>query len=309
MLRIIQNQHKILNMKRLITVLALSICALSTFAKDRPIVSNLEAIPSRGNKINLSWKLPQNPDPVIQKLIIYRSNKPVGTYYDISDSVLITSVDPKTVTYSDTVKNYNDYYYAIIAQVNNGKYDIILPSVNATVNGAHLKVPEKKDSKELTASAKEKLIPIDGMRETPLPFLDISEQVNRKPLELSGEVKGVALALGDKSRRTEKRLEPYIFEEDLISPDGGDDFLLFEILRTTFIQKKYKSSTEQLKKLLGTNRSKSVTKRATFYLGESYYYSKDYNNAVRTFLQIYDDYPLQAKKWIDASLNEVKIFD
>lgn len=296
-------------MKKLISVLALSFCALLTFAKDRPIVSNLEAVPAKGNKINLSWKLPSNPDPVIQKLIIYRSNKPIGTYYDVAEAVLVTTVEPATVTFADTVKNYNDYYYAIIAQVNNGKYDIVLPSVNATVNGAHLKVPQKKDSVEKTASAKEKLIPIDGMRETPLPFLDLSQQINRKPVEMSSEAKGVAASLGEKNKKDEKTMEPYVFEEDLISPEGGDDFLLFEILRTTFIQKKYRSASEQLRKLLGTNRSKSVTKRATFYLGESQYFCKDYNNAVRTFLMVYDDYPVQAKRWIDASLNEVKVQD
>lgn len=295
-------------MKKLITVLALSFCAFLTFAKDRPIVSNLEAVAAKGNKINLSWKLPANPDPAIQKLLVYRSNKPIGTYYDIATSKLVGTVEGNSLTYSDTVTNYNDYYYAIISQVNNGKYDIVLPSVNATVNGAHLRVPQKKEVAEKTESAKEKLIPMDGLRETPLPFLDITEQINKKPVEMSSEAKSVAPALsGSSSKRKAKRLEPYVFEEDLISPDGGDDFLLFEILRTSFIQKKYATSTEQLTKLLGTNRSKSVTKRATFYLGESLYYTKDYNKAVRTFLQVYDDYPVQAKKWIDASLDEVKV--
>lgn len=295
-------------MKKLISVLALSFCALLTFAKDRPIITNLEALPSKGNKINLSWNLPQNPDPVIQKLYVYRSNKPIGTYYDISDALLLSTVDPTSVTYSDTVKNYSDYYYAVIAQVNNGKYDIILPSVNATVNGTHLKLPEKKPSKELTESEKEKLVPIDGLRDTPLPFLDITEQLSRQPLQMSEEAKASAATFSEASgNKNRKKLEPYVFEEDLISPDGGDDFLLFEILRTTFIQKKYKAASEQLQKLLGTNRSKTVTKRAIFYLGESQYYTKKYNDAVRTMLLVYDDYPVQAKKWIDASLDELKV--
>ena len=67
--------------------------------------------------------------------------------------------------------------------------------------------------------------------------------------------------------KSTKISEPYVFEEDLISPDGGDDFLLFEILRDSFIQKKYSKSEEQLKKLISTNRAKSVTERAKFYLG------------------------------------------
>lgn len=293
-------------MKKLFTLIAAFFLAANCFAKDRPIITNLEAKGTRGNKINLSWKIPSEPEPKIQKFFIYRNSKPIGSYYDISDSTLIATVEPEIQNYSDTVKNYNDYYYAIIAQVNNEKYDIILPSVNATVNGTHLTLPERKENAEKTESAKEKLVPVDGKRETPLPFLDITEQISKKPLNISEETKKIAESLAANEKNSKKRMEPYIFEEDIISPDGGDDFLLFEILRTTFIQKKYKESAEQLQKLLGTNRSKEVTKRAIFYLGESEYYTKNYSDAVRTFLMVYDEYPVQAKKWIDATLDEMK---
>lgn len=293
-------------MKKLFTLIAVFFLAANCFAKDRPIITNLEAKGTRGNKINLSWKIPSAPEPEIQKFFIYRNSKPIGTYYDISDSTLIATIEPEIQNYSDTVKNYNDYYYAIIAQVNNEKYDIILPSVNATVNGTHLTLPPRKENAEKTESAKEKLVPVDGKRETPLPFLDITEQFSKKPVKMSDETKKIAESLASSEKNSKKRMEPYIFEEDIISPDGGDDFLLFEILRTTFIQKKYKESAEQLQKLLGTNRSKEVTKRAIFYLGESEYYTKNYSDAVRTFLLVYDEYPVQAKKWIDATLDEMK---
>lgn len=294
-------------MKKLFTLTAVFFLAANCFAKDRPIITNLEATGTRGNKIILSWKNPSAPEPKIQKLFIYRNSKPIGSYYDISDSTPIAEVEPETKSYTDTVKNYNDYYYAVIAQVSNGKYDIILPSVNATVNGTHLTLPARKESAEKTESAKEKLVPLDGKREIPLPFLDVTEQFSKKPVKMNEETKKIAASLADGTKDKEsKRMEPYIFEEDIISPDGGDDFLLFEILRTTFIQKKYKDSADQLKKLLGTNRSKEVTKRAVFYLGESEYYTKDYSTAVRTFLLVYDEYPVQAKKWIDATLDEMQ---
>ncbi len=294
-------------MKKLFTLTAVFFLAANCFAKDKPIITNLEATGTRGNKIILSWKNPSAPEPKIQKLFIYRNSKPIGSYYDISDSTPVAEVEPETKSYTDTVKNYNDYYYAVIAQVSNGKYDIILPSVNATVNGTHLTLPARKESAEKTESAKEKLVPLDGKREIPLPFLDVTEQFSKKPVKMNEETKKIAASLADGTKDKEsKRMEPYIFEEDIISPDGGDDFLLFEILRTTFIQKKYKDSADQLKKLLGTNRSKEVTKRAVFYLGESEYYTKDYSAAVRTFLLVYDEYPVQAKKWIDATLDEMQ---
>lgn len=296
-------------MKKLFTLTAALFLSLSCFAKERPIITNLEASGTSGNKINISWKVPRDAEPKIQKLFLYRNSRPIGSYHDISGSTLIATLEPEAETFSDTLKNYNDYYYAVIAQVSNGKYDIILPSINATVNGTHLNLPQKTGNSEKTESAKEKLVPIDGKRETPLPFLDITEQLSRKPLQISEETRKIAKSLSENTKNDakEKNLEPYIFEEDIISPDGGDDFLLFEILRTTFIQKKYKDAADQLKKLLGTNRSKEVTKRAVFYLGESEYYTADYSAAVRTFLLVYDDYPVQAKKWIDATLDKMQL--
>ena len=125
---------------------------------------------------------------------------------------------------------------------------------------------------------------------------------------MSDQAKAVAKNLkGKKEIEAQTTLIPYIFEEDLISPDGGDDFLLFEVLRNNFIQKKYSDSVVQLKKLLGTNRSEKVTNRARFYLGQSYYFQENYQEAVKNFLPVYDIYPELAKKWIDSSLDLMQV--
>lgn len=273
-------------------------------AKERPIVSEISAIAGKGSTINVSWTLPVNPEQRVQRYFIYRSSSPIGTYYDLSYATLLASVDSSTAGYVDSVKNYNDYYYAVIAQVNGRQYDIILPSINSTVNGVHLILPEKKNTPDNTPSAKEKIIGTDELRETPLPYLNFAEYTKKKPRIHSVEVKNAAKSLvGSKKKEAPKYLEIYVFEEDLISPEGGDDFLLFDILKNTFIQKKYSESWNQLETLLGARCALSVQNRALFYLGESQYYCRDYENAVRTFLRIYDIYPSLAKKWIDSSLD------
>ncbi len=277
-------------------------------AKERPIVSELSAIPGKGTVINVSWKLPVKPEPRVEQYSVYRSSSPIGTYYDISRATLIATVDSATAGYVDTVRNYNDYYYAVIAVVDGKNYDIILPSINSTVNGVHLKLPEKTENYTSTASAREKLIGPDELRDTPLPFLNFTDRVNRRPLPLSLDVKNVAKSLSRGfKKQPPKRLDVYVFEEDLISPDGGDDYLLFDILKNTFIQRKYVDACVQLESLLGTNCSIRVRNRATFYLGESLYYCRKYSDAVRTFLLIYDAYPALSKKWIDSSLDLLKL--
>ena len=89
----------------------------------------------------------------------------------------------------------------------------------------------------------------------------------------------------------------------MTEPSGGDDYLLFDILKTTFIKKKYGECSEKLIKFLGQNRSKDVTNRAIFYLGECYYYTGDFSKALGQFLLLEDVYPALSRKWSESTLD------
>ena len=281
---------------------------LAIFSKERPIVKDIQASSGKGTKINVTWLLPEDPSTEITKLFVFRSVNPIGSYYDLNDKEPVAELQPDFSNYIDTVKDYRDYYYAVICETEGRKFDIILPSINSTVNGVHLKLPEKQADTETAGIKKEKPYSIESLRDTPLPYLDILDGRNRTPLKMSEEAVAIARELAV-TTKLEKNIitEPYVFEEDLISPDSGDDFLLFEILRTTFIQKKYRNAQEQLDKLIRSNRTKSVTNRAIFYLAESYYFTKNYQEATTTFLSVYDEYPALAKRWINSSLDLLEL--
>ena len=273
-------------------------------SKERPIVKEIQAASGKGTKINVTWLLPEDTSSEITKLFIYRSTNPIGSYYDLNGKEPVAELSGDFTNYIDTVKDYKDYYYAVICEADGNKFDIILPSINSTVNGVHLRLPEREDDNETPVTKKEKPYSVESLRDTPLPYLDILDGRNKVPLKMSEDAVQIAKELAVITK-LEKNIitEPYVFEEDLISPEGGDDFLLFEILRTTFIQKKYKKAQEQLDKLIRSNRTKSVTDRAVFYLGESYYFTKNYQEATTTFLSVYDKYPALAKRWITSSLD------
>ena len=90
---------------------------------------------------------------------------------------------------------------------------------------------------------------------------------------------------------------------DRVSPAGGDEYLLFEILKTYFIKKQYTESITALRNFLAQNRTKSVADRASFYLGESYYYTGNFPAALTRFLALEDTYPELTRRWIDSSLD------
>lgn len=273
----------------------------------RPIVRDILATGTANAAINISWSIPKNPSPKINRLLLYRSTRPITSYYDLSESTPLATLFANTSFYADIIDNYIDYYYAVVTVTTAGVYDIVIPSINSTVSGTHLKMPAPNEHIQSTASAKEKIYSSENMREIPLPYLDLIESQNKKPIKMSDKARMEAKRLGKTQKYAHKSLAPYIFEEDLISPDGGDAFILFEILRTAFIQKKYKESAEQLEHLIGTNCAEAVKNRAIFYLAESYYYSGDYKTAATTFLKIYDEYPSISKKWVDSSLDFFEI--
>ncbi|HAH60582.1 MAG TPA: hypothetical protein DCL73_00625 [Treponema sp.] len=298
---------------RLIPAVLFLFCFSRTlFAAGRPVVTNISASAGTGKLINVSWTLPSKPEQPVTSLIVFRDVKPIASYSQLAALEPAATLGGGDTGWSDSAADYADYYYAVIAVTGSGRYDIIIPSMNATVNGAHRKLPQQNAAADTSASAKEKLYPQGTMRETPLPYVDLLEGTNTSGTHMGKQAQDQAKLLAGNTAeyaaaKKAKPLDVYVFEEDLVSPDGGDDYFLFDALRTTFIRKKYTESAAALNKLLGTNRSEGVTRRAKFYLGESYYFSGNYQEAVKTFLTVSDVYPVLTKKWIDSSLDFMNI--
>ena len=182
-----------------------------------------------------------------------------------------------------------------------------MPSINAMVNGVHLKIPQKKQNNASALSMRERLYSTEEMRETPLPFLDLTGGFGTRKVSMSVKAKASARNLGDMPQAQSAIRDSHIFEDDLISPDGGDDFLLFEILRTTFIQKNYAEAAFELERFLNKNNSPAVENRARFYLGEAYYFMADYQTASKNFIMVYDIFPSAARKWLVSSLDMMQL--
>lgn len=285
-------------MKKIVCILLSVLFSAMLFA-EKPIVHDISALPGTNRKINVLWTLPQDPDEPITELLIYRSTKQITSYEQIRKEDPIARLSPNTSGYTDSVDDYTEYYYAVIA-VTTKPYDLILLSFNSTVLGAHLKLGETKKIPEKDIS--EKLYPEGTLREIPLPYIDFNE-TNYSSDTVSEEAANAATSL-HKSGKTEKIiLKPYFFEEDLISPDGGDDYLLFDILKTTFVRRKYSEAIIQLERLTGTNISESTRNRANFYLGEAYYFLGEYNEAIKAFVKVGSVYPALVQQWLDSALD------
>jgi hypothetical protein len=271
---------------------------------NRPIVTDISAEPQSATRIEISWTIPRNAD--IKALLVFRSTQPFVSRNQLDDKTLIAKLKADATGYTDTLKTYREYYYAVIAfTTTDTRYDILLPSVNATINGVRVKRIIAADQKTMQSeSGKEKLYPPGQMREVPLPYLDLIADQDKKPGVFSPSAVAAAQELA--ANCTDRQivpLEPYIFNDDMQSPPGGDDYFLFDILKSSFVQKHYRDSSAALEKLLSSNRSSMVTNRGTFYLGESYYFQGNYQSAITAFLKVEDTYPVLAKKWLESALD------
>ena len=291
-------------MKKAFSILGLLFFSSILFA-EKPIVRDIQAEAGKGNKINIFWTLPENPEKEISSFFIYRDTRQIASYAQIKNISPIAQIDSNFSGYTDLVKDYNDYFYCVLAVTKDSSvpYDLILLSFNSTVKGVHISM--KTQQKEPQKQEQEKLYYEGTLRETPLPFIDIVENSLQPEPTVSEEAAFAAQTLTNKNKKREPVLKPYIFEEDLISPDGGDDYLLFEILKQYFVHKNYNEAIVQLNKLAGTNIKDSTRSRVYFYIGECEYLTGEYEKAVKSFVKVQDIYPTLARKWINSSLDRI----
>ncbi len=287
-------------MKKLISCIVFAFFTLLAFA-DKPIVQDIQALPGKNNRINLFWALPENPDEEITELRVYRSKNQINNYAQISAMNPIATLAADFTGYTDVAPDLNEYYYAVIA-VTKEPYDLILLSFNSTVTGVKISTEIKR--KEQKKTEYEKFYPDGTKRETPLPYIDFVEPAD-KDAQISDKTKSATSGLITKNPKKAAIMNPYVFEEDLISPDGGDDYLLFDILKNYFVQQKYEETVENLQKLTGTNINENTRNRAFFYLGEAEYFQGHYENAIKTFVKVEHAYPTLVKKWLDSSLDRL----
>ena len=293
--------------KTLLILIVFLTASFHIYSQNRPVVQDIQAVVSKGTKVNVFWTLPQNPEPAIDRLLLYRDTRPVSSFSQLSGSVLIAELPPQTSLYTDSLEDFNEYYYTVIAVTTDGRpYDVIFVSMNSTVDGVQLKVPETKDI-EPKKKDEEKLYTDGTMRETPLPFISYVEGQGEQAL-VSDETAGKVMQLsGSTSKSGKNPVSPYFFEEDLISPDSGDDFLLFEVLKTTFVQEKYDEAIILLNKLNGTNISDSVRNRVNFYIAQAYFFTGDFEQAAMYFAKTAQSYPLQTKIWMNYTLDRIAL--
>ena len=312
--------------KRIFLILALSLSFCAFSQSSRPVVSDIEASTLSTNKIELRWTLPQNPSgKTITGISIYRDIKPIKS---IDNMIPLAVTHPRSETWQDTVTDLKDYYYAVVCVVlesesggyeNNLYYDeqydrkpsevigkaytLILPGVNATVSGIRAKGRSSADT-IIEQQKTEKIYRDNELRERPLSYMDILDGESYPEPTIDKTARNNALSLVSlNAKKNATVMENYIFQEDVVKAESGEDAALFDILKTSFINRRYTQAEKELYDFVLYLRDGDTKDRASFYLGECYYYNGKLSDAVRIFISLQDKYPALSRKWTDACLD------
>ena len=280
----------------------------------KPVVYSIPAKKTAINKIQLTWSLPENFSAA--SIAVFRSSAQIIENSEILSMKPAAEIPAKSTSYTDTLKFFGEYYYALIARDKSGNlFDIVIPSANATISAVTLENPTKDEFAEKTQAGQtgkigqpeEKYQP-SFLRNLPLPYLNLISDIGRKPTEFGEKTKNAGKELSGKFFEQKPKLrEPYIFEEDLVCAPGGDDYYLFQSLKNYFIKKDYRASVTDLKNFLSVSREPYTAARASFYLAESQYYCRNYKSALQIFLFLEDVFPSLSKLWADSSLDQYTI--
>lgn len=271
------------------------------------VISNLRATINNTSEdfatISLKWKIPQKND--ITEFIIYRDNKQI-LKENLSLLKPIEILTGKYTSYFDTVTNLSDeYYYAVLTKTRNGDFfDIIIPTVNATVNPVIPKPKKTVFSENINKPGR--IETRENERELiPLPYLN--EEDNSYVEKKAIPKKNIEIAKKLSAKKTEKKSKPLQILPQDKKPESGDQYLLSTIVNTSFIKADWNTAESEFLKFLKINRTEETVSRANFYLGQIYYYQGKSKNALNSFMTSLNNYPIESRQWIDEVLEEFEI--
>lgn len=260
------------------------------FAQSEFVVSKIDAKIDEENQITVTWE--NNSDFDVK---IYKSNKIIENKDDLQNCTF-ENLEKRQNSYTEKILDDSEHFYFVSLNDEN----LILCGVNSTILGIRAKKTENQNSLQNEIPQKNDSLKNREKRETPLPYIDFSDEYEES--FLNNFIKNQNQ---EKSNHLAQTLKPHIFDEEKTEPEGGEEFLLYEIISNQFVQKNYSEANQRLTRLLGTNISQNVRIRATFYLAQTLYYLENYEQAILTFARVENAYPALVKKWISSSLDKM----
>lgn len=264
-----------------------------------PRISAVSAVVSN-DSVRVSFRA----DASVANVLVYRSASSIERTSDLLDAVIVQSAPATAVPVVDYPVPGISYFYALIPEdeLRTGQVSIER-GVNATI--VPVEVPAGLYRIGLPG-------PPRDIRSMPLPLLSLDSGDSDSmlgapppavPAQLSAAAsKAVAALLAGVAERKLPERKPRAFPQDLETPAGGDEYVLRSIVQGPFAKKDWDESARQIARYLSLSRTPKSEARARYYLGQAYYFSGKYPDALFEFLLAQSQYYAESQDWINAIL-------
>jgi hypothetical protein len=264
----------------------------------RPVESGIFALEAKveGEGVIISYRVADG----MKNTVLYRSVQPLRTTADLLRAVIVQP--GLTVPFTDYPVPGIPYYYAVIFEDELIRGTVgLFPGHNTTVQP--VEVPAGTGRVGLPG-------PEAPIRSMPLPLISVSNAVpgSDRYTEIPDAVPlgpGAAKALGTIPRagaNPPAQKKPRAFSRDLEAPAGGEESQLRVIVQGPFVKRDWQAARDALLRYVSLPHSSLAEARARFYLGQTWYFSGNYREALIEFLMVQTEYPDEAKDWINVTL-------
>lgn len=254
----------------------------------------------QGDSVRISFRAA----PSVSNILVYRSASALAGPRDLLDAVIVQAAPASIAPVVDYPVPGIGYYYALVPEedLKAGRIEI-QPGVNATT--VPVEVPAGRYRVGLPG-------PPRDIRSMPLPLISLDSAI---PAGIAGPPppanavklspaasKAVADLVGQAKRPKPADRRPRAFPQDLETPTGGEEYALRSIVQGPFAKRDWTESAKQISRYLSLSRSPASEARARYYLGQSYFFSGRYSEALFEFLLAQSQYHAEGQEWIDAIL-------
>lgn len=168
-----------------------------------------------------------------------------------------------------------------------------------------------------TAEKVETLDSKTSTRIMPLPYLILSKEVKtgdelnssihlpRKVTLNPATSDAVEAVLADAPRLSEPQMKVVLLNLDQAENPTGEEYVLKAILHEHLLSGRYSQAETELVNFLSVRRNREIEVRAHFYLAQSFYFQRQYREALTEFLIAQDEYYKEVRHWVDACFDRI----
>lgn len=140
-------------------------------------------------------------------------------------------------------------------------------------------------------------------RNAPLPGMTFSTAPGYGQAAMAPDAAGIDNSPQQSSGET--RPTAYIFPEDLTVRGAGEEYQLRSIVQDYFFLRNWDGTQAELSRFLELPRGRQIRAKAYFYLGQVYFFQGKMREALFSFLESQEAYPVESNFWIQTVMGRI----